>query len=47
VRLTDKPGILAAFKRRLEHDAAVEIEEALRQIHQIARLRLEDLVTEL
>jgi len=47
VRLTDKPGILAAFKQRLEHDATAEIEEALRQIHQIARMRLEDLVTEL
>jgi 2-oxo-4-hydroxy-4-carboxy-5-ureidoimidazoline decarboxylase len=46
VRLTDKPGILAAFERRLGHDATAEIAEALRQIHQIARLRLEDLVTE-
>lgn len=45
VRLTDKPGILAAFERRLEHDAAEEISEALRQIHHIARLRLDDLVT--
>ena len=46
VRLTDKPGILAAFGRRLEHDPAAEIAEALQQIHHIARLRLEDLVTE-
>jgi 2-oxo-4-hydroxy-4-carboxy-5-ureidoimidazoline decarboxylase len=46
VRMTDKPGILAAFERRLEHDAAAEMAEALRQIHHIARLRLEDLVTE-
>jgi len=46
VRLTDKPGILAAFERRLEHDPAAEIAEALRQIHHIARLRLEDLVAE-
>ena len=45
VRLTDKPGILAAFERRLEHDTAAEMTEALRQIHHIARLRLEDLVT--
>ena len=44
-RLTDKPGILAAFARRVEHDAAEEIAEALRQIHHIARLRLDDLVT--
>ena len=46
VRLTDKPGILAAFERRLEHDAAAETPEALRQIHLIAGLRLADLVTE-
>jgi 2-oxo-4-hydroxy-4-carboxy-5-ureidoimidazoline decarboxylase len=46
VRLTDKPGILAAFERRLEHDAAAEMPEAIQQIHHIARLRLEDLVTE-
>ena len=46
VRLTDKPGILAAFERRLQHDPAAEIAEALRQIHHIARLRLEDLVAE-
>jgi 2-oxo-4-hydroxy-4-carboxy-5-ureidoimidazoline decarboxylase len=45
VRLTDRPGILAAFERRLEHDAPAEISEALRQIHHIARLRLDDLVT--
>lgn len=45
VRLTDRPGILAAFERRLEHDAGAEMAEALRQIHQIARLRLDDLVT--
>ncbi|MEK7951050.1 2-oxo-4-hydroxy-4-carboxy-5-ureidoimidazoline decarboxylase [Luteolibacter sp. Y139] len=45
VRLTDRPGILAAFERRLEHDAAAEIAEALRQIHYIAGLRLGDLVT--
>jgi 2-oxo-4-hydroxy-4-carboxy-5-ureidoimidazoline decarboxylase len=46
VRLTDRPGILAAFERRLEHDAAAEMAEALLQIHHIARLRLGDLVTE-
>jgi 2-oxo-4-hydroxy-4-carboxy-5-ureidoimidazoline decarboxylase len=46
VRLSDRPGILAAFERRLEHDAAAEMAEALRQIHHIARLRLEDMVTE-
>jgi 2-oxo-4-hydroxy-4-carboxy-5-ureidoimidazoline decarboxylase len=46
VRLTDKPGILAAFERRLKHDTAAEMSEAIQQIHHIARLRLEDLVTE-
>ncbi len=44
VRLTDKPGILAAFESRLENGLPGEITEALRQIHQIARLRLKDLV---
>jgi 2-oxo-4-hydroxy-4-carboxy-5-ureidoimidazoline decarboxylase len=44
VRLTDKPGILAAFEKRLGNDLPAEIAEALRQIHHIARLRLGDLV---
>lgn len=44
VRLTDRPGILAAFGRRLENDTAAEMAEALAQIHHIARLRLEDLL---
>ncbi|MCW1923747.1 2-oxo-4-hydroxy-4-carboxy-5-ureidoimidazoline decarboxylase [Luteolibacter arcticus] len=46
VRLTDRPGIVAAFERRLENDAEAEMAEALRQIHHIARLRLDDLVTD-
>ncbi|WP_193212341.1 2-oxo-4-hydroxy-4-carboxy-5-ureidoimidazoline decarboxylase [Luteolibacter marinus] len=46
VRLTDRAGILEAFGRRLENDRGEELVEALGQIHQIARLRLEDLVAE-
>jgi 2-oxo-4-hydroxy-4-carboxy-5-ureidoimidazoline decarboxylase len=44
VRLTDRAGILAAFEQRLRNDPAAELAEALRQIHHIARLRLEDRV---
>jgi 2-oxo-4-hydroxy-4-carboxy-5-ureidoimidazoline decarboxylase len=43
-RLTSKQGVLEAFERRLENSSGVEIAEALAQIHEIARLRLEDLV---
>ena len=46
VRLTDKAGILSAFERRLGHDVTSEMAEALAQIHHIARLRVEDLVSE-
>lgn len=42
VRLTDKAGILAAMERRLANDRDVEIAEALAQIGEIVRLRLED-----
>jgi 2-oxo-4-hydroxy-4-carboxy-5-ureidoimidazoline decarboxylase len=41
VRLTDKAGILAAMARRLANDRDAEIAEALRQIGEIVRLRLE------
>jgi 2-oxo-4-hydroxy-4-carboxy-5-ureidoimidazoline decarboxylase len=41
VRLTNKAGILAAMKKRLANDRDVEIAEALRQIGEIVRLRLE------
>jgi 2-oxo-4-hydroxy-4-carboxy-5-ureidoimidazoline decarboxylase len=44
VRRTDKAGILAAFESRLGNDPAAEVTEALRQIHEIARLRLADRV---
>jgi 2-oxo-4-hydroxy-4-carboxy-5-ureidoimidazoline decarboxylase len=43
-RLTTKAGVLAAFETRLLHDAAAERNEAIRQIHRIARLRLEDML---
>jgi 2-oxo-4-hydroxy-4-carboxy-5-ureidoimidazoline decarboxylase len=41
VRLTNKAGILAAMARRLGNDRDAEIAEALRQIGEIVRLRLE------
>jgi 2-oxo-4-hydroxy-4-carboxy-5-ureidoimidazoline decarboxylase len=41
VRLTDKAGILAAMESRLANDRQSEIEEALAQIGEIVRLRLE------
>ena len=41
VRLTDKAGILAAMERRLANDRDSEIAEALNQIGEIVRLRLE------
>jgi 2-oxo-4-hydroxy-4-carboxy-5-ureidoimidazoline decarboxylase len=41
VRLTNKAGILAAMARRLANDRDAEIAEALAQIGEIVRLRLE------
>jgi 2-oxo-4-hydroxy-4-carboxy-5-ureidoimidazoline decarboxylase len=41
VRLTNKAGILAAMERRLDNDCDTEIAEALAQIGEIVRLRLE------
>lgn len=43
VRLTDKAGILEAFRRRIASGTEEEIQTALREIHHIARLRLHDL----
>ena len=43
VRDHDKAGILAAFRRRIEHDRETEFAEACRQVERIARLRLEAL----
>ncbi|GHG83225.1 allantoinase PuuE [Pseudodonghicola xiamenensis] len=44
VRDHDKPGILAAFERRLENDRDQEFAEACRQVERIAGLRLKDLL---
>jgi len=41
VRLTDKAGILTAMKRRLANDRDAEIANALKEIGEIVRLRLE------
>ena len=35
---------MKAFGMRLENSCEIEIAEALKQIHEIARLRLEDLI---
>ena len=43
-RQNKKEAILRAFPERLEHTRDEEIAEALRQIFEIARLRLDDLV---
>lgn len=42
VRDHDKASILAAFDRRLTHDAGTEFAEACRQVERIAELRLRD-----
>lgn len=44
VRDHDKPGILAAFQRRIDNDTETEFAEACKQVERIARIRLEDLV---
>ncbi|MDO6586320.1 allantoinase PuuE [Salipiger sp. 1_MG-2023] len=44
VRDHDKPGILAAFERRLAQDTMAEFDEACRQVERIARLRLEQML---
>ncbi len=43
VRKTDKAGILAAFRKRLENIPDEELRAAVAEIHQIAGLRLRDL----
>jgi 2-oxo-4-hydroxy-4-carboxy-5-ureidoimidazoline decarboxylase len=47
VRLHSKDEIVAAMERRLKRTEAEERAEAIAQIHDIARLRLEDLATRL
>nr|WP_216665509.1 allantoinase PuuE [Pseudoruegeria sp. HB172150] len=44
VRDHDKPGILAAFERRIGNDRATEFAEACRQVERIAELRLKELL---
>ncbi|PSH70635.1 OHCU decarboxylase [Phyllobacterium brassicacearum] len=44
VRGHDKHSIMAAFRQRLGHNAGEEVAEALQQIAQIARFRLDDLI---
>lgn len=44
VRLHTQAQVLAAMRRRLEAAPEIEAAEAVRQIHDIARLRLTDLV---
>ena len=44
VRKHTKDEIVAAMKRRLTSSAEAERQEAIRQIHQIAELRLHDLL---
>jgi OHCU decarboxylase len=41
VRNSNRHEILAAFGKRIENDAETEFETAIREIHKIARLRLE------
>lgn len=43
-RLTTRSGVLEAFTKRLSHSKETEVQTALSEIHQIARLRLQDLL---
>ena len=45
MRKHDKTSILAAFERRLRNTVDAEVEAALAEVFDIARLRLETLVT--
>lgn len=45
-RLTTKQGVLEAFEARLANSREAEISEAISQIHEIARLRLIDLLSQ-
>jgi len=44
VRDHDKPGIMAAFRRRIDNDRQAEFAEACRQVERIAALRLRDML---
>lgn len=43
IRGRNRAEILENFKKRLAHDVGSEFREALNQVHQIAKLRLQDL----
>ena len=45
VRDSNRQDILAAFESRLLNDSQTEFETAIREIHKIARLRLQELIT--
>ncbi|MHC1549785.1 2-oxo-4-hydroxy-4-carboxy-5-ureidoimidazoline decarboxylase [Phyllobacterium sp. K27] len=45
VRDHDKHSIMVAFRKRLENNSGKEVLEALHQIGQIARFRLDDLIS--
>lgn len=46
-RLTTRQGMLDAFDRRLKGNGDSEVKTAIHEIHEIARLRLKDLVRDL
>jgi 2-oxo-4-hydroxy-4-carboxy-5-ureidoimidazoline decarboxylase len=46
VKLNDKASILAAMRRRLDHTAAQELQEAMTQVGLIGQLRLADIAVE-
>lgn len=45
VKLTDKPGILAAMRHRLTNDRATEFRTALEEVSKIVEIRLEEKVS--
>ena len=47
VRGLDRAGILERFRQRVEHDPDTEFNEALNQVHRIARLRIDDVFTDM
>ena len=42
VRGYGRADVLEAFRRRVDHSPAQELDEALAQVHRIARLRLDE-----
>ncbi len=47
VRGLDRAGILDRFRQRVEHDQDTEFNEALSQVHRIARLRIDDVFAQI